>query len=105
MSLDIGSAISAGQELRPLQTKFAYGPKSLTLEHLAIGRPDNVTLEGFGSFDRAVIPISGSSAFWASVRSVRHQVSSLPAWVSAFTAGLGGRSRSTASSATAERQV
>ncbi|MGQ0683406.1 AsmA family protein [Bradyrhizobium sp.] len=53
MSLDIGRAISAGQEMRPLQAKFAYGPKSLTLEHLAIGRPDNVTLEGFGSFDRA----------------------------------------------------
>lgn len=53
LSLDIERAISAGQELRPLQAKFAYGPKSLTLEHLTIGRPDNVTLEGFGSFDRA----------------------------------------------------
>jgi large subunit ribosomal protein L24 len=53
LSLDIARAISIGQELRPLQAKLAYGPTSLTLEHLAIGQPDNVTLEGFGSFDRA----------------------------------------------------
>jgi uncharacterized protein involved in outer membrane biogenesis len=53
LSLDIGRAISAGQELRPLQAKLAYGPKSLTLEQLKIGQPDNVTLEGSGNFDRA----------------------------------------------------
>lgn len=53
LSLDIGRAVAAGQELRPLQAKFGYGPKSLTLERLKVGQPGNVTLEGSGSFDRA----------------------------------------------------
>ncbi|HKU06881.1 MAG TPA: AsmA-like C-terminal region-containing protein [Bradyrhizobium sp.] len=53
LSLDVSSAIAAGQELRPLQAKLAYGPKSLVLERLKIGQPDSVTLEGFGSFDRS----------------------------------------------------
>jgi large subunit ribosomal protein L24 len=52
LSLDIDRATSAGQELRPLQAKFAYGPKLLKLEQLKIGQSDNVTLEGSGSFDR-----------------------------------------------------
>jgi uncharacterized protein involved in outer membrane biogenesis len=53
LALDIGTAISAGQELRPLLAKFDYGPKSFSLEQLKIGRPDSVMLEGAGNFDRA----------------------------------------------------
>lgn len=53
LSLDIGRAVSMGQELRPLQAKLVYGPKSFTLEQLKIGQPDNVMLEGSGNFDRA----------------------------------------------------
>jgi hypothetical protein len=52
LSLDIGRAISAGQELRPLVAKLGYGPKSVSLDRLKIGQPDSVTLEGAGSFDR-----------------------------------------------------
>jgi hypothetical protein len=52
-SLDIGSAISAGQELRPLLAKLGYGPKSFSLDQLKVGRPDSVMLEGAGNFDRA----------------------------------------------------
>ena len=52
LSLDVGRAISAGQELRPLLAKLGYGPKTFSLEQLKIGQPDNVTLEGAGSFDR-----------------------------------------------------
>ena len=52
LSLDIGRAISAGQELRPLVAKIGYDPKTVALERLQIGRPDNVTMEGAGSFDR-----------------------------------------------------
>jgi uncharacterized protein involved in outer membrane biogenesis len=52
LSLDIGSAISAGQELRPLLARLGYGPKSLSLDQLKIGRPDSVMLEGAGNFDR-----------------------------------------------------
>ena len=53
LSLDAGRAMSAGQELRPLQAKLGYTERVLTLERLKIGQPENVTLEGSGSFDRA----------------------------------------------------
>ena len=52
LSLDIGRAISAGHELRPLLAKFGYSPKKISLDQLKIGQPDSVTLEGAGSFDR-----------------------------------------------------
>ncbi|HYI26276.1 MAG TPA: AsmA-like C-terminal region-containing protein, partial [Bradyrhizobium sp.] len=52
LTLDIGRAISAGQELRPLMAKVGYGPKSFALEQLKIGQPSSVMLEGAGSFDR-----------------------------------------------------
>ena len=52
LSLDIGQAISAGQELRPLVAKFGYGPNTITLDQLKIGGAGNVTVEGAGSFDR-----------------------------------------------------
>jgi len=52
LSLDIGHAISAGQELRPLVTRLGYDPKSFALERFKIGQPDNVTIEGTGNFDR-----------------------------------------------------
>ena len=53
ISLDIGRAISAGQELHPLLAKFGYGPKSLSLDQLRIGDASNMLLEGSGHFDRA----------------------------------------------------
>jgi AsmA-like C-terminal region/AsmA family len=52
LSLDIGRAISAGQELRPFVTSFGYGPKEFVVDRLKIGRPDNVTLDGGGNLDR-----------------------------------------------------
>ena len=52
LSLDIGRAISAGQELRPLVAKLGYGPKTITLDQLKIGDASNVMMEGSGSFDR-----------------------------------------------------
>ena len=52
LSLDIGRATSAGQELRPLLARFGYGPKTITVEQLKIGQPDKVMLEGAGYFDR-----------------------------------------------------
>ncbi len=53
ISLDVGRAISAGQELHPLLAKFGYGPKSLTLDRLRIGDTGSLLLEGSGHFDRA----------------------------------------------------
>ncbi|WP_342712377.1 AsmA family protein [Bradyrhizobium sp. B124] len=52
LSLDVGRAISSGQELRPLLAKIAYSPKNIVLERVKIGQPDNVTLDGSGNFDR-----------------------------------------------------
>jgi len=52
LSLDIGRAISAGQELRPLTATFGYDPKTIVLDRLKIGQPGNVMLEGSGHFDR-----------------------------------------------------
>ncbi|KWV61016.1 hypothetical protein AS156_26820, partial [Bradyrhizobium macuxiense] len=51
LSLDVGRAVSAGQELRPLLAKVAYNPKAISLERLKIGQADNVTLDGSGNFD------------------------------------------------------
>jgi uncharacterized protein involved in outer membrane biogenesis len=52
VSLDIGRATSAGQELRPFMTKLGYGPKTISLDQLKIGEPHGVMMEGTGSFDR-----------------------------------------------------
>jgi hypothetical protein len=52
LSLDIGRATSAGQELRPFTAKLGYGPNAVTLDQLKIGQPDGVTMEGTGHFDR-----------------------------------------------------
>lgn len=52
LSLDIGRAISAGQELRPFAAKLDYGPASLSLEQLRFGQASGVITEASGSFDR-----------------------------------------------------
>ncbi len=52
LSLDIGRAVSAGQELQPLTAKLGYGPKTITLDQLKIGQATGVTVEGTGNFDR-----------------------------------------------------
>jgi hypothetical protein len=53
LSLDIGHATSAGQELRPLMAKLGYGPNKILLDRLKIGEAGGVTVEGTGHFDRA----------------------------------------------------
>ena len=52
VSLDIGDALSAGQELKPFAAKFGYTPKTLSLGQLKFGQPGGATVEGSGSFDR-----------------------------------------------------
>jgi hypothetical protein len=52
LSLDIGRATTAGQELRPFTAKLGYGPRTITLDQLKIGQGDGVTMEGAGRFDR-----------------------------------------------------
>jgi uncharacterized protein involved in outer membrane biogenesis len=52
VSLDVGRAVSAGQELRTFTAKFGYTPNMLVIEKLKFGQPDGVSLEGNGNFDR-----------------------------------------------------
>ncbi|MFB6461693.1 AsmA family protein [Bradyrhizobium tunisiense] len=69
LSLDIGRAISAGQELRPFAAKLGYGPASLSLEQLRFGQASGVTTEASGSFDRT--KATGKLALKSSSNSLR----------------------------------
>ena len=69
LSLDIGRAISAGQELRPFAARLAYSPASLSLEQLRFGQASGVTTEANGSFDRA--KATGKLALKSSANSLR----------------------------------
>ena len=69
LSLDIGRAVSAGQELRPFAAKLAYGPASLSLEQLRFGQASGVTTEASGSFDRT--RATGKLALKSSANSLR----------------------------------
>src|ERR1019366_3878572 len=52
LSLEIGRATLAGQELRPFTAKLGYDPKTISLDQLKIGQASGVMMEGAGSFDR-----------------------------------------------------
>ncbi|MCP3387576.1 AsmA family protein [Bradyrhizobium sp. CCGB12] len=69
LSLDIGRAISAGQELRPFAAKLGYGPAALSLEQLRFGQASGVTTEASGNFDRA--HATGKLALKSSANSLR----------------------------------
>lgn len=69
LSLDIGRAISAGQELRPFAAKLGYGPASLSLEQLRFGQTSGVITEASGSFDRT--RATGKLALKSSANSLR----------------------------------
>lgn len=69
LSLDIGRAISAGQELRPFAAKLGYSPASLSLEQLRFGQASGVTTEASGSFDRT--RATGKLALKSSANSLR----------------------------------
>ena len=69
LSLDVGRAISAGQELRPFAARLGYGPASLSLEQLRFGQTSGVTTEASGSFDRT--KATGKLALKSSANSLR----------------------------------
>lgn len=87
LSLDIGRAISSGQELRPLQAKLTYGPKSVVIERVKIGQPDNVTLDGSGSFDR--VNATGKLAVDATAASLGRLTAVVQPFAPALAARLG----------------
>jgi uncharacterized protein involved in outer membrane biogenesis len=53
LSLDVGHAISAGQDLHPFLARLTYDPKTISLDRLRIGEASGVEVEGHGAFDRA----------------------------------------------------
>lgn len=69
LSLDVGRAISAGQELRPFAAKLGYGPATLSLEQLRFGQASGVTTEASGSFDRT--KATGRLSLTSSTNSLR----------------------------------
>lgn len=52
LSLDLGRAVSAGQELQPFVARLGYDQSSVVLDQLKFGQAGGVTLEGGGNFDR-----------------------------------------------------
>ncbi|PJG52184.1 hypothetical protein CVM73_26990 [Bradyrhizobium forestalis] len=85
LSLDVGRAISAGQELRPFAAKLAYSPASLSLEQLRFGQASGVTTEASGSFDRT--HATGKLALKSSANSLRE----LTALIEPFAPALRAR--------------
>jgi large subunit ribosomal protein L24 len=63
LSLEVGRASSAGQELSPLLAKVAYSPARISLEQLKIGQLESVTLDAAGNFDR------GNATGWLALNS------------------------------------
>jgi len=85
-SLDIGRAISAGQELRPLMARFSYDPKTISLDQLKIGQPGGVMIEGGGSFDRVVT--TGKLALNSSAASLNQLTALIAPFAPSLTARL-----------------
>jgi large subunit ribosomal protein L24 len=65
VSLDIGRATSAGQEMRPFVAQLGYNPKTISIDRLRIGDAGGVMLDGSGAFNRidatGKLAVSGSS--------------------------------------------
>jgi len=85
-SLDIGRAISAGQELRPLMARFSYDPKTISLDQLKIGQPGGVMIQGGGSFDRVVT--TGKLALNSSAASLNQLTALIAPFAPSLTARL-----------------
>jgi uncharacterized protein involved in outer membrane biogenesis len=85
LSLDIGRAVSVGQELRPLVARLGYGPKTISLDQLKIGDANGVAMDGAGSFDR--VEATGQLALSAMSASTR-QITDL---IAPFAPAVAGR--------------
>ena len=85
LSLDIGRATSAGQELSPLLARLAYSPAKLSLEQLKIGQLESVTLDGAGNFDRV------NATGWFALNSSAASLSRLTSLIVPFSPALAAR--------------
>ncbi len=84
LSLDIGRAVSAGQEMRPFGLDLRYGAQTIALDRLRVGEATGVMLDGKGTFDRA--STTGNFALSAASASMA-QVSALVAPLAPSFAG------------------
>ena len=85
LSLDIGRATSAGQELSPLLARLAYSPAKLSLEQLKIGQLESVTLDGAGNFDRV------NATGWFALNSSAPSIDRLTSLIVPFSPALAAR--------------
>ncbi|RIK98505.1 MAG: hypothetical protein DCC74_04365 [Proteobacteria bacterium] len=53
LALDIARAVVAGQEVKPVALRLAYGPDAVTLDRLTFGAGSGIAVDGKGAFDRA----------------------------------------------------
>jgi hypothetical protein len=86
LSLDIGHAISAGQELHPFAAKLGYGPMAISLDRLKIGEASGVAVEGTGAFDR--VNATGKLALNSSAASLGQITGLIAPLAPAFAARL-----------------
>jgi large subunit ribosomal protein L24 len=86
LSLDIGHAVSAGQELHPFTAKLGYGPKAVSLDQLKIGEASGIMVEGTGAFDR--VNATGKLALNSSAASLGQITGLIAPLAPAFAARL-----------------
>ena len=86
LSLDIGRATSAGQEMRPFVAQLGYGPKTISLDRLRVGEASGLMLDGSGSFDRT--DSTGRLAITAASASLGQITSMVAPLAPAFAARL-----------------
>ncbi|HMM90973.1 AsmA family protein [Bradyrhizobium sp.] len=85
LSLEVGRASSAGQELSPLLAKVAYSPSKVSIEQLKIGQLESVTLDAAGNFDRT------NATGWLALNSSAASLSQLTSLVVPISPALAAR--------------
>ncbi|MBR0825818.1 AsmA family protein [Bradyrhizobium manausense] len=85
LSLEIGRAVSTGQELRSFLARVEYSPTGFILDQLKFGQANGVRLDGGGNFDRA--NLQGRMAFNAAASSLGQ----MAALVAPFAPALSSR--------------
>jgi AsmA-like protein len=86
LSLDIGHAISSGQDLHPFTAKLGYGPTAISLDQLKIGEASGVAVEGTGAFNR--VNATGKLALNSSAASLGQITGLIAPLAPAFAARL-----------------
>lgn len=86
LSLDVGRAVSTGQELRSFLARVEYSPASFVLDQLKFGQPNGVNLDGGGNLDR--VNLQGRMAFNASASSLGQMAALVTPFAPALSARL-----------------